>query len=705
MKRLPLLVIGLVAAFSFIQAQAQSIYRIGVLDDERGPISSGARLAVQEINDAGGVRGADGTFSRLELVIQPPGSSIQQAVDAIRGAAVTAVLGPETNEAVLNGMPQLQSLGVPVFTPATGDTILTSDTSGRLLRTRAAEVVQGQALANFLVNEFGLRRIATVQLDVASTASVIGFSTSASALGVTPQPALLLRQTQDIETFVQRLIQADPEVIAAYGSPALAGTLYSDLRAAGWQGIFAYNMAADLTFRSIVPFEQLTGIMSSTTWAFTSTDSTSVTFLNAFIRSFGTLPSAVEASAYDAVKLLAEALGQPGDVLANAQQLDNVRGVQGVLHPAQLSGGETSNNVAITRLGSFGTPEVLARYEGSTRLPSDQPVALPNITPTPAATATPEGVTITVTSERQNVRSGPGLQYDILGQLNQGQQARVIGTSIDYTWVIIDFRGQQGWLATYLLDVFGNLNTVPIIAPPPTPTPGITPTATIAPEPDIVIDAAGVLPSPIVPGQPFTVSVTVRNAGNSNAGTFAIAATFPPNNVYIPALIPSLNAGQSVVITLAGTLTNTGYYTTAIMADINNQVPEGVNGELNNTFNFSYLVDRPVLRQSSQTLNLGDTLDMEGNFVQGDANWNADGGVGLDAIFGSKLGVIAGSDITAVHWDLINPGVINRDSIPRAEINLGTLIGIITADGNRGVMRVDSVTDTQLTITFKVYQG
>jgi hypothetical protein len=255
------------------------------------------------------------------------------------------------------------------------------------------------------------------------------------------------------------------------------------------------------------------------------------------------------------------------------------------------------------------------------------------------------------------------------------------------------------------LEVSGDLNTVPIIAPPPTPTPGITPTPTLAPEADIVIDAAGVLPSPIVPGQPFTASVTVRNAGNSNAGTFSIAATFPPNNVYLAALVPSLNAGQSVIITLSGTLTNTGFYTTAILTDINNQVPEGSFGELNNTFNFSYLVDRPVLNQGAQSLNLGDTIDLEGDFVQGDANWNADGEIALDAIFGAKLGIIAGSDISAVHWDLINPAVINRDTIPRAEINLGTLIGIITANGNRGVMRVDSVTDTQLTVTFKVYQG
>lgn len=702
---LRILFLCLIATFTFVQAQGQPVLRIGVLDDERGSVINGARLAAQEINDAGGIRGSDGTFSRLELVIQPTGTSLEQAVDALRSSAVSAVVGPQTNEDVLNNMPLLQSLGVPVFTSATGDTIITSDSSGRLIRTRAAEVLQGQALANFIVNEFGLRRIATVQLDVGSTASVIGFTASASALGVTPQPALLLRQTTDVETFVARLLQADPEVIAAYGSPALAGTLYRDLRTAGWQGIFAYNLAQDETFRAIVPFNQLSGILSSTTWAYTSTDITSVTFLNAFIRNFGELPGAVEASSYDAVKLIAEAMGQPGDLLTNVQRLDNLSGVQGILRPAQLSGGEISNNVAVTRLGSFGAPEVLARYEGSTRLPSDQPAPLPNITATPAPTSTPDGVFININSERQNVRSGPGLQYDILGQLSQSEQARVIGTSIDYAWVIIDFRGQQGWLATYLLEVIGDLNTVPIIAPPPTPTPGITPTATIAPEPDIVIDAAGVLPATIIPGQPFTVSVTVRNAGNSNAGTFAIAATFPPNNVYIPALVPSLNAGQSVVLNLVGTLTNTGYYTTAITADINNQIPEGQLGELNNTYNFSYLVDRPVRNQGTKTLNLSETIDLEGDNVQGDANWNADAGLALVGIFGGKLGIIAGSDISAVHWDLINPGVINRDSIPRGEINLGTLIGIITADGNRGIMRVDSVTDTQITFTFKVYQG
>ena len=61
------------------------------------------------------------------------------------------------------------------------------------------------------------------------------------------------------------------------------------------------------------------------------------------------------------------------------------------------------------------------------------------------------------------------------------------------------------------------------------------------------------------------------------------------------------------------------------------------------------------------------------------------------------------ADFAPINYDSINPATVTRESIPRTEMFPGTLIGIITADGNRGVMRVDSVTDTQLTLTFRVY--
>jgi hypothetical protein len=301
----------------------------------------------------------------------------------------------------------------------------------------------------------------------------------------------------------------------------------------------------------------------------------------------------------------------------------------------------------------------------------------------------------------QNVRTGPGTNYDVLGQLSEGDQARIIGANIDLSWVVIEFRGQQGWLSASILDIFGDLNTLPVIAPPPTPTPPPSPTA--APNPDIVIEAATASPSPIIANQSFVVAVTVSNRGGSPAGQFGVAATFPPNNVFASGVVNGLAPGQSAVVSLSGTFTNTGFYSVVIVADLNNDVSEGT-GENNNTFNFSYAINHPVLRQASQTLNPGDTMDLEGNAVQGDANWRSDN-TGLDAIFGAKLGIITGTDLNTIHWDLINPSIVNQNSIPRSSLNVGTIIGIITADGNRGVIRVDGLPGNQLQVTFLVYQN
>jgi ABC-type branched-subunit amino acid transport system substrate-binding protein len=684
-------------------AQA-SAFTIGVLDNERGPVSSGARLAVQEINAAGGVRGADGTFFRLELLIQPTnfGENLPEAVDLLRANGVIAVLGPQTDSEVLNGLPTLQSLGVPVLTPATGDTITASDTSGYIFRSRSAEILQGQALASYLINELGLTDIATVQLDVDSTAEVIGFTAAAESFGITPSPALLLQG--EVNDLAAEIIEANPQIVVTYGSPALASTLYSTLRQFDWASLFAYDQINDPNFTASLALSDLNGILSTTTWSFTSRDEISDTFLNNFVRTFGYVPDAVEAAAYDSVYLLAAAIGEAGELPENLPALNNVIGVQGVLRPSQLSRGETSNNVAIVQLGAFGAPEVVARYAGGVLLPPDVPPT-DTAAATPRPTSTPDGVTITILAQPfQNVRSGPGRDYSVIGQLPEGSQARVIGANAQNTWVVIDFRGQQGWLSVPLLEVFGDLNTVPIINPPPLPTVAVTATPSVAPEADVRIDSVAAVPQPIVPNQPFTVSVIVRNGGNTNAGPFSVGATFPPNNIFTSVAVPGLAAGQTTTVNLTGTLTSTGYYTTVITADLNNQVAEGI-GEGNNNFNFSYTVDRPIIRQTSQTLNAGDTLDLEGNGVQGDVNWNANGGQ-LDALFGARLGIIPNVTLESLHWDLINPSIVNRTTIMRAgEMNAGLIIGVITADGNRGAIRIDDIPGNQFVITFRAYQG
>lgn len=103
--------------------------------------------------------------------------------------------------------------------------------------------------------------------------------------------------------------------------------------------------------------------------------------------------------------------------------------------------------------------------------------------PTPeiaTVTSTPSGpIARAVTDQDQiNVRSGPGLNYAQIGVLLPGQDVPVIGRTPGGDWVQISYPGvpgNVGWVFSVLLVIPTN-TTLPIIEPPPTPTPQMTPT-------------------------------------------------------------------------------------------------------------------------------------------------------------------------------------------------------------------------------------
>ena len=113
-------------------------------------------------------------------------------------------------------------------------------------------------------------------------------------------------------------------------------------------------------------------------------------------------------------------------------------------------------------LESTATPEPTAT---PTAVPTDTPTVTPTSTPT--ATPTPE-VLARVLVQRANVRAGPSTDFDVLGQLGEGDTAVVLGQNEEQTWVHIRLAdGREAW-------IFGGL--VEINAPPePTPTPTDTP--------------------------------------------------------------------------------------------------------------------------------------------------------------------------------------------------------------------------------------
>ncbi len=96
-----MLVLLMLLTSNLVYGQSAPVFRIGVLDAQDGHIANGARLAVRDINTAGGVRGADGTQFQLELIVQPiAGTNITNTIASLRDASLIAVLGPESDSAV-----------------------------------------------------------------------------------------------------------------------------------------------------------------------------------------------------------------------------------------------------------------------------------------------------------------------------------------------------------------------------------------------------------------------------------------------------------------------------------------------------------------------------------------------------------------------------------------------------------------------------
>jgi len=304
------------------------------------------------------------------------------------------------------------------------------------------------------------------------------------------------------------------------------------------------------------------------------------------------------------------------------------------------------------------------------------------------------------------VRVGPGLNYDILGQLQEGEQAQVIGATVDFSWVAINFRGTTGWLSRPILDLVGDTTTVPVLTPPPSPTPlPATATPTAPPQPDIVVVSA--TPNRITIGVPFTVTVVVRNQGGSNAGQFAVAASFEPGSVFTAFTFDGLAAGSEQTITFTGTLTgSTGPQNVTIVADLNNQVNEGTQGEANNSaFILTYVADAPLLATGTGvgTITLNDlgtaTLDSSTTDIQ----W---GGGGIVPLGAARLGVLNGfSNFDAVHRDAI--AAASLQNVPITSVSPGQLIGIRTDGGNKyGVLQIVSATPGgTITFNYRIYEN
>jgi hypothetical protein len=97
--------------------------------------------------------------------------------------------------------------------------------------------------------------------------------------------------------------------------------------------------------------------------------------------------------------------------------------------------------------------------------------------PLPQSSATPSG-TLFVTDVGANCRSGPGTNYDKTASFVPGSYLPIVGRNTDKSWWVVQTGSLKCWISATTGHTSGPVDNVPVVQAPPSPTAGVTATAT-----------------------------------------------------------------------------------------------------------------------------------------------------------------------------------------------------------------------------------
>jgi Bacterial SH3 domain len=140
----------------------------------------------------------------------------------------------------------------------------------------------------------------------------------------------------------------------------------------------------------------------------------------------------------------------------------------------------------------------------------------------PTVTGTPSGVMATVRLDQQeipNVRSGPGRFYPKIGVLMPGQQVPVKGKSSGGDWILIVYPGVpggEGWVYSPYVQL--TPGEIPVIEPPPTPTPLVTQTIDTTLAAQFIVTPIPTRMDTFTPAPPVVIPTYVDESANFSPG-------------------------------------------------------------------------------------------------------------------------------------------------------------------------------------------
>jgi branched-chain amino acid transport system substrate-binding protein len=234
--------------------------RIGLAAPLSGPRAAigeelvrGAELAVDDLNDAGGLLGQD-----VELVVTDSADLAdlpRRLADLAEAARVTAVLGPESPGALIGTRSPLSRRGVPALLPSAFAGDLTGAATP-VARTVPSARAQAEALATWLTEVRGLDQLAVLVADPVEGAAARAAIEAGATDGGLPPVAVVeaAGHAGELTTAVAALRRAAPDADAVllWGWPDAAARATVAVRELDWDVQIAVGSSAFLgTYRAL----------------------------------------------------------------------------------------------------------------------------------------------------------------------------------------------------------------------------------------------------------------------------------------------------------------------------------------------------------------------------------------------------------------------------------------------------------------------
>jgi branched-chain amino acid transport system substrate-binding protein len=346
MKRLAkLFLISVVSIFLLVlPLQAAGTIKIGAIFPITGPLATfgtscanGAKMAIEEVNLRGGVLG-----SKIELLVEDDQYKPEEAANAakklIERDKVVALIAEVTSSVTLVVAPIAQQSKIVLLTPTATNPKVTQ-VGDYIFRACFIDDFQGEVMANFVYKNLKLKTAAILTAVTSDYSKGLAqfFKQKYTALGgkIVAEESYS-EGDSDFRAQLTKIKAAKPEFVYVPGYYADVGPILLQARELGITVPFGGGDGWDSPVLLQTAGKAAEGCFFSNHYSPDSKELVVQTFVKNYQKKYGTTPDALAALAYDAAKLLLDAINRAGstdsskirDALAATK---GFRGVTGVI--------------------------------------------------------------------------------------------------------------------------------------------------------------------------------------------------------------------------------------------------------------------------------------------------------------------------------------------------------------------------------------